>query len=86
MENETLIDYVKQFKQLWDVVISQWSTGILDIYADHIKEYQDEMDDTKKKNWKELLQSSDGLSTYVRQWPKQVWITHERICSPILIR
>ena len=70
IENETLIDYIKWFKQLQDVITSQWGTGILDTYVEHTKEYQDEMDDTKKQNWKELLQSLNGLSAYARQWPK----------------
>jgi len=48
MENEPLLDYVKHFKQLHDVVKSHLGTKILDTFTEQSKEYQ-KLKDTKKE-------------------------------------
>ncbi len=53
MENEPLLDYVKHFKQLHNVVKSHLGTKILDIFTEQSKEYQKLKDAKKETEMKE---------------------------------
>ena len=56
-ENEFLLDYVKRFKQLRDVVKTQIGTGVLDQYAERTESYKNAKNDdnerkeVKKNEW-----------------------------------
>jgi hypothetical protein len=52
-DDEQLMDYVKRFKQLRDVMKSYLGTDLLDKFIEQGAEYREETDDTKKKKMKE---------------------------------
>ena len=52
-ENESLIDYVKRFKQARDIVVSHIGKEALDTFMENTHEYRKESDDAKKKKLKE---------------------------------
>ena len=51
--NESLIDYVKRFKQLRDVLKSYLGIGLLDYYVEQTDAYRNETDNNKQKEMKE---------------------------------
>ena len=53
MENEGLLDYVKQFKQLRDITKSHVGTDILDKFVENIPDYQNETDAAKQQAMKD---------------------------------
>ncbi len=68
-ENENLLDYVKRFKQLRDIMKSQLGSHFLDHFVEHLPLYVEETDTDKKQEMKnnalepflayQLLKSSD---------------------------
>jgi hypothetical protein len=51
-EHESLMDYVKQFKQQCDVLKSVTGKKILDEFVEHTEEYLNETDATKQQEMK----------------------------------
>ena len=53
MENEPLLEYLKRFKQLRDVMKAQLGTRVLDQFVENQEEYRSLSDTTKEKEMKE---------------------------------
>ena len=75
MENEGLLEYVKRFKESRDIMKTHIGTDILDKFVENTKDYQDEIDVTKRK---------DGIPAHPIKRSKQVRIFNDRTRITIL--
>ena len=53
LENESLLEYIKRFKQMRDIAQSHVGTDILDKFIENTCEYQDENDALKQQDMKD---------------------------------
>ena len=83
-ENETLIDFIKRFKQVRNVFISHVGRNILSDFVENIHRVQGRVDRRRKRKYeKRSFGTVDYLFVHQGMRPRQIWFATTWLEQPV---